>query len=63
MKQVVDKISLPIERYNTKGWKITVKGGLDDTERGQIVNLDEGNLSFHHCIYHRQVQKQSGLSS
>ena len=45
-KQVCDKVTLALRRFNIKGKKLKVKDILDDTNRQNLVNLDEGYYIF-----------------
>ena len=47
MKQVLSKATLTVWQFKTKGKKLKVKDILDDSQRGQLVNLDEGFHIFH----------------
>ena len=42
MKQVLCKATLAVWCLKTKGKKLKVKDILDDSQRHQLVNLDEG---------------------
>ena len=46
MKQILDKVTLTICRYKTKGKKLEVKNIFDDSERKQFISLDEGYYTF-----------------
>ena len=41
-----DKVTLALRRFNIKGKKLKVKDILDDTNRQNLVNLDEGYYIF-----------------
>ena len=46
MKQVFDKVTLAVRRYQTKGKKLKVKDVLNDCARQNLINLDEGYYIF-----------------
>ena len=46
MKQVFDKVTLAVRRYQRKGKKLKVKDVLNESTRQNLVNLDEGYYIF-----------------
>ena len=46
MKQVFDKVTLAVRRYQRKGKQLKVKDVLNESTRQNLVNLDEGYYIF-----------------
>ena len=55
MKQVLSKATVAVQRSKTKGKKLKVKDILDDFQRCQLVNLDEGFHIFEQYIINQHT--------